>query len=111
MTKTTVIEFLYMDADDELGDPEYVNFEPPGSTRVDAYTRSIKDYDTSKASPVHTFNLEAIILTARKRIVKHAKAGVMEGRLPTDTGHRVPGRFGTDPIWPKIESGDACWGT
>lgn len=109
--KKIVIVFLYMDADDEFGDPEHVTFKPPGSTREDAYMRSIKDYDKSQASRVHKYNLEAIIHTARKRIVKYANDGVMEGRLPAYTGHRVPTRFGTDPILPKIESGDACWET
>ncbi|KAH7212706.1 hypothetical protein DER44DRAFT_838588 [Fusarium oxysporum] len=90
---------------------EHVTFKPPGSTREDAYMRSIKDYDKSQASRVHKYNLEAIIHTARKRIVKYANDGVMEGRLPAYTGHRVPTRFGTDPILPKIESGDACWET
>ncbi|KAF4442902.1 hypothetical protein FACUT_1725 [Fusarium acutatum] len=86
------ITFLYMDADGEFEDfPEH--------------------YDKSKVSGAHQYNLEAIIDTARKRIVKYASDGVMEGRLPAYAGHRVPTRFGTDPILPKIESGDACWET
>ncbi|KAF4502701.1 hypothetical protein FAGAP_1070 [Fusarium agapanthi] len=110
--KKTVITFLYMDADGEFHDsPEHVTFKPPGFTREDAYMRSIKEYDKSKASRAYQYNLEAIVDTARKRIVKYANDGVMEGRLPVYTGHRVPTRVGTDPILPKIESGDACWET
>ncbi|KAF5678987.1 hypothetical protein FCIRC_6201 [Fusarium circinatum] len=111
----TVITFLYMDVDGKYNhSPELVTWKPPGfppgSTVEDVYIRCIKEYDETQASRAYQYNIEAIIDTARKRIVKYANDGVLEGRLPYIV-HRVPTRVGTDPILPKIESGDACWET
>ncbi|CCT67141.1 uncharacterized protein FFUJ_13329 [Fusarium fujikuroi IMI 58289] len=109
--KKTVIAFLYMDADGEFNDfPGLVTFKPGGLTREDYMRRSIKEYDESKTSRAYQYNIEAIIDTARKRIVKYCNDGFMEGRLPV-SGHRVPTRVVFDPILPQIESGDACWET
>ncbi|KAG5743263.1 hypothetical protein H9Q69_007817 [Fusarium xylarioides] len=108
--KKVVITFLYVDADGKFcHHPQYVTFKP-GLTHEDAYMQSIKEYDEIRVSRAYQYNIEAIIDTARKRIVKYRDDGVMEGRLPV-TGHRVPTRVDFDPILPKIESGDACWET
>jgi hypothetical protein len=108
--KKIVVTFLYVDADGKFcHHPQYVTFKP-GLTHEDACMQSIKEYDEIKISRAYQYNIEAIIDTARKRIVKYCDDGVMEGRLPV-TGHRVPTRVDFNPILPKIESGDACWET
>ncbi|KAI1010563.1 hypothetical protein LB503_005314 [Fusarium chuoi] len=108
--KKIEITFLYMDADGEFNNfPKYVTFKPGGLPR-EGYMRSIKEYDESKTSRAYQYNIEAIIDTARKRIVRYCNDGVMEGRLPV-TDHRVPTRVRFDPILPKVESGDAYWET